>query len=308
LTDRPRVNPSSAPRDASFPALSRLSLGCATFGREIDQEAAHGLMDEALARGLTHFDTAAGYSAGVSEAIVGAWLASRRPPAGSVSVATKIRPPYTPQAMENAVAASAKRLGVSTIDLLYLHLWDPSVETPAALAMLDQLVQTGRVQALGASNFTASQLGSALASQSFRGLIPFHFVQNNHNLAVRGIDELMLAQCRAHNVAIVTYSPLGAGFLTGKHRAGVQPGSRFAIMPAHQEIYSKPFAKRQLERLAELSDRTGQSMTHLALVWALHQPEVTSTLIGGRAAWHIDQALAALSITDPELLGALAAC
>jgi aryl-alcohol dehydrogenase-like predicted oxidoreductase len=295
-------------RAVSFPGLSRLSLGCATFGREIDQEAAHALLDGALARGLTHFDTAAGYSDGASETIVGTWLASRRPPAASVSVATKIRPPYTPQAMEAAVAASAQRLGVPTIDLLYLHLWDPAVETRATLAALDSLVRTGRVRALGASNFTAGQLGAALALQSAHGLAPFRVVQNNHNLAVRGIDEAMRAECHAHAVAIVTYSPLGAGFLTGKHRGGVEPGSRFAIMPGHQEIYFQPLAESRLRRLAELSDHTGQSMTHLALVWALHQPQLASTLIGGRATHHIDQALAALAVDDPELLAALAAC
>lgn len=288
--------------------MSRLCLGGATFGREIDEAAAHALMDHALARGMTHFDTAAGYSAGASERIVGTWLASRRPSPGTVVVATKIPPPYTPREIDEAVASGAARLGVGTIDILYLHKWDSAVELPETLAALDKLVRDGRVRALGASNFTASQLGAALALQSSLGLAPFRFVQNNQNLAVRDIDDAMQALCRARGIAIVTYSPLGAGYLTGKHRSGVQPGSRFAIVPGHQNIYFQPLAARRLERLAELSDRTGQTMAHLALVWALHQPDTTSVLIGGRSPAHIDQAFAALAVADPRLLAALDAC
>jgi 1-deoxyxylulose-5-phosphate synthase len=288
--------------------LSRLSLGCATFGREINKAEAHELMDHALARGITHFDTAAAYSAGASEQIVGSWLASHRSSRGALTVATKIRPPYTPREIEDAVAASAGRLGVDTIDLLYLHKWDPAVETPATLSTLDDLVRTGRVRALGASNFDAAQLGAAHTLQTARGLSPFRFVQNNHNLAVRDVDEAMLALCRAHEIAIVTYSPLGAGFLTGKHRTGVQPGSRFAIVPGHQDIYFQPLAEKRLEHLADLAARTGRSMTELALIWTLHQPGITSTLIGGRRAPHLEQAFVALADNDSQLIAALDAC
>lgn len=309
LIDSPApVNPISVTRASGLPALSRLCLGCATFGREIDQDAAHALMDHAVARGMTHFDTAAGYSAGASERIVGTWLASRRPAPGTVLVATKISPPYTPQEIDQAVAAGASRLGVGTIDVLYLHKWDRAVETPETLAALDNLVRAGRVRALGASNFTASQLGAAFALQSTSGFSPFRFVQNNQNLAVRDIDETMRALCRTHDTTIITYSPLGAGYLTGKHRSGVQPGSRFAIVPGHQSVYFQPLAARRLKHLAELSEQIGQSMTHLALVWALHQSDTTSVLIGGRSPAHIDQAFAALAVDDPGLLAALDAC
>lgn len=294
--------------DSALPALSRLCLGCATFGREIDQTDAHTLMDHAVARGMTHFDTAAGYSAGGSETIVGNWLASRQPAPRSLMVATKIRPPYTPQEIGRAVATSAARLGVETIDVLYLHKWDASVETPDTLAALDHLVHSRRVRALGASNFTASQLATALRLQSALGLASFRFVQNNHNLAVRDIDDELRTLCRSHRVDIVAYSPLGAGYLTGKHRTGVQPGSRFAIIPGHQDIYFQPLAEGRLGHLAELSTRTGKTMAHLALVWALHQPGIASVLIGGRTAAHLDQAFTALADDDSRLLTALDGC
>jgi aryl-alcohol dehydrogenase-like predicted oxidoreductase len=106
-------------------------------------------------------------------------------------------------------------------------------------------------------------------------------------------------------VAIVTYSPLGAGYLTGKHRGGVQPGSRFDVAPGHRDVYFNPTCERRLEKLAEVSARTGQPMAHLALAWALHRPGISSVLIGGRGPAHLDQAFAALRLDDPALFAEL---
>jgi len=287
------------------PALSRISLGGSTFGRELDQNQAFALMDHAMARQVTHFDTAANYTAGASERIVGAWLASRRPPAGALTVATKIYPPFTPAAIDTAVAASAQRLGVDVIDLLYLHKWDADAETPAALTALDGLVRAGRVRALGVSNFKADQLRRVLELQTRLGLAPFRALQNANNLALREVDAPLQELGAAHGVAIITYSPRGAGFLTGKHRGGVEPGSRFDVAPGHQDVYFKAGAERQLARLAEVSARTGHSLSHLALAWALHFPGVSSVLIGGRVPAQLDEAFDALAFEDPALFAEL---
>lgn len=289
----------------SLPPVSPLCLGGSTFGREIDQAAAFALMDHAVARGITLFDTAATYTAGASEKIVGAWLASRRPAAGSLTVATKIYPPFTPDAIDTAVAASAARLGMATIDLLYLHKWDAAAETPAALRALDGLVRSGRVRALGVSNFSAAQLQTVLTLQQQSGLAPFRALQNVNNLAVSEVDPALRDLCAAREVAIISYSPLGAGFLTGKHRGGVQPGSRFDVAPGHQAIYFKPGPEGRLARLAAVAARTGHPMAHLALAWAMHRPGVTSVLAGGRTPAHLDQAFAALALNEPALFAEL---
>lgn len=289
----------------AFPPLSRIGLGCATFGREIDEAAAFALLDHACARGVTLIDTAAAYGDGASERILGAWLAARRPPPGALTIATKLYPPFTPERMAASAAASAARLGRPTLDLVYLHKWDATAETPAALGALEELVRTGRARALGASNFTAAQLARLLAAQRAAGLTPLRALQNNHNLAVREADADLRAMCAAHGVALITYSPLGAGFLTGKHRHGIEPRSRFAVAPAHREVYFNPVALRRLDKLAEVSARTGLTMTHLALAWALHQPGIASVLIGGRAPAHLDQAFAALAFDDPAVFAEL---
>src|SRR3954469_17808242 len=129
--------------------MSAVGLGCVTFGREIDEAAAHRLLAHAYARGVCLFDTASAYADGASEAIIGRWLASRRPAAGSLTLATKVLPPYEPARLAEAVAASAERLGVATIDLFYLHRWEAEAESPALLGALHELVQAGKAGALG---------------------------------------------------------------------------------------------------------------------------------------------------------------
>lgn len=268
---------------------SQIGLGCVTLGREIDEAASYVLLDHALARGVRLFDTAAAYGQGASESILGRWLASRRP--SGISIATKILPPYD----RIDISASMQRLGVDQIDLLYLHQWHDSVL--AAGPALDELVASSKVKALGLSNVTLEQLQAAGPR--------FSVVQNNHNLAVSDVSDALREYCVAHGIAIVTYSPLGAGFLTGKHQQGVQSGSRFDLVPGHQDVYFNSDSYRRLATLEAVAERTGHSQAHLALAWALHQPGIDSVLVGGRTPAHLDQAFAALDLSDPSLFAEL---
>ena len=265
--------------------VRRIGLGCVTLGREIDETDSFALLDHALARGVTHFDTAAAYGGGASETILGKWLASRKPE--GITIATKILPPYD----RIDITPSLKRLGAEQIDLLYLHQWhDTALQASAALDRLP-------VRRFGASNVTLDQL---------RALGPrFSVIQNNHNLAVSDVTAALRDYCVANDIAIVTYSPLGAGFLTGKHQNGVQAGSRFEIIPGHQQVYFHDKAYQRLARLEAVAQRTGHSQAHLALAWALHQPGIDTVLVGGRTPAHLDQAFAALEFDDPALLAQL---
>lgn len=286
--------------------ISRIGLGCVTFGREIDQAASFAMMDHAVHHGITLFDTAAAYAAGASEQVVGTWLAARSTEAAAVTVATKVLPPYDNKQLTASIDASLQRLGVDSIDILYLHRWDAFAATPEVLQVLNEAMSTGKVRALGASNFTAVQVQQVVQLQQQYSYPPFSFVQNNHNLAVSDLTNDFRQVCREHNIDIVTYSPLGAGFLTGKHQQGVQPGSRFDVIKGHQDIYFNDAAYRRLERLQAVAARTGRPVVQLALAWALHQP-VASVLVGGRATAHLDQALAALNFNDPEIFAELEA-
>ena len=269
----------------SAPAIGRIALGSSTFGREIQSDDAFLLMDRALARGVSHFDTAATYTAGVSETIMGQWLASRRPSPESLMVATKIYPPYTPDAIDTATAASARRLGVDVIDLLYLHKWDAAVETPETLAALDGLVRSGRVRALGASNFNAQQLGAALTAQAAHGWARFRVLQNNNNLAVRDVDPALVTLAGDHALAIVTYSPIAAGFLTGKHQKGAPTAdTRFTIGGGTAERYQERYWQDQmfatLDALRGIAAEADMTVAQLAIAWQFTRPTITSPIIG----------------------------
>ncbi|MFN0075607.1 MAG: aldo/keto reductase [Prosthecobacter sp.] len=262
-----------------------IGLGCVTFGREIDEAASFALLDYALERGVRHFDTAAAYGGGASETILGKWLTSRKPE--GITIATKILPPYD----RIDITPSLKRLGVEQIDLLYLHQWH------ATALQADSALKGLPVKQFGASNFTLEQLKTVGPR--------FSVVQNNHNLAVSDVSPEFRDYCAANEIAIVTYSPLGAGFLTSKHQTGVQLGSRFDIIPGHQDVYFHEAAYQRLARLEAVSKRTGHSQAHLALAWALHQPGITSVLVGGRTPAHLDQAFAALAFDEPALFSEL---
>ncbi len=284
---------------------SRLGLGCVTFGREIDKETSFKLMDHAYSRGITSFDTAAAYGSGVSESIVGSWLAERAIPEDSVSIATKILPPYDPSHIRISVEQCLRRLRTETIDILYLHRWDERVKNHQTWSELTDLMNEGKVKELGVSNFNTVQLDNTVNLLKGVDDVSLSYIQNNHNLAVSDISDEMMKICKENGIRIITYSPLGAGFLTGKHLYGVQKDSRFAVMPAHQDIYFNEHSQKRLERLLGIAERTGYSPAYLALAWAAHQPDVYSVLVGGRSVAHLDLAFEAGKFYSPEIFAEL---
>jgi len=286
-------------------SASEIGLGCVTFGREIDKIQSFAMMDYALEHGINFFDTASSYHNGASETIVGEWLEFRRPTGDQVIVATKIASPYTSEKIKESVDQSLKRLRADRIDLLYFHSWDDSVLTEDALFTLDEIVKQGKIHKLGASNFSEDQLQACIAIQKDNSLVGFQYVQNNHNLAVSDLTKDFKALCFNKQIDIVTYSPLGAGFLTGKYDSEMIAGSRFEIIPEHRNVYFNESAFRKLEMLKKLSELTGYSMTHLALVWALHQPFIKSVLIGGRNINQLEQAIQAKKFYDQEIFDRL---
>ncbi len=285
--------------------MSQIGLGCVTFGREIDQEQSFKMMDYALEHEINLFDTASAYQNGASETIVGKWLASRRSATGKIIVATKIAPPYKYDRMVESVDQSLKRLAVDRIDLLYFHSWDDSVLTEDALFTIDKLVKQGKIHKIGASNFSEDQLQDSIAIQKYNGLACFQYAQNNHNVAVSDLTSGFKKLCNNNKIDIVTYSPLGAGFLTGKYDSGMITGSRFQIIPEHQQVYFNKEALGKLEMLRNLSNSTGYSTIHLALIWALNQPGIKSVLIGGRNTSQLEQAFTAKQFNDKEVLADL---
>jgi 1-deoxyxylulose-5-phosphate synthase len=283
--------------------VSAIGLGGATFGREIDEPTAFAVLDRALERGITLFDTAEAYSAGRSEEILGRWIASRSA-RDRIVLTTKVTLPLGRARVIASAEASLRRLQVETIDLFLLHSWDANTPLEETLDALETLVDAGKVRYVGCSNFAAEQLGTALAQQDERGWARMDAVQQVYNLALRAIEGELLPLCADQQIGVITYSPLGAGFLTGKYRQGgpVPSGTRFDIVPGHQDIYFNDSAFAAMERLRDRSAALGMPMAQLALAWVLRQPGISTTLIGARSPAQIDQAFdaAELEVTSDE--------
>lgn len=285
---------------------NKIGLGCVTFGREIDEHDAFRLMDYAVANNIALFDTAAAYGSGASEKIVGNWLKQNPTLRKSVCICTKIIPPYTAQQIHQSVNDCLIRLQTGYIDVLYVHRWDEQLANYESWLALHALLQQGIIKNIGVSNFNYSHLVNTLILLADKPeSIKIHYLQNNHNLAVSDIGADIKMLCKENDIRIVTFSPLGAGFLTGKHLNGVQKSSRFDIMPAHQNIYFTPQAQSRLSKLMEVSARTGYPPEFLAMAWATHQPEVYAVLGGGRTPAHLQLAIDARHFYDEQIFAEL---
>jgi aryl-alcohol dehydrogenase-like predicted oxidoreductase len=285
--------------------VSSIGLGGVTFGREIDAAASFAVMDRAVERGITLFDTAEAYAGGLSEEIVGQWLAERGT-RDKVVLTTKVRPPLGGSRVLESAEASLRRLGVDTVDLFLLHSWDASAPLDETLEALDTLVRQGKARAVGCSNVAAWQLCKALWRQDLRGWSRMEAVQENYNLVAREIERELMPLCADQEVSIITYSPLGGGFLTGKYtrREAAPAGTRFDVVPGMQPIYMHEAGFRILAGLEAKAAELGTTAPLLALAWALAQPGLTSLLIGARRPAQVDQALEADAMGMTPLLRA----
>ncbi len=272
--------------------ISSIGSGCATFGREIDEVTSFAVLDHALERGINLIDTAEAYSAGGSEEVVGRWL-NNRGAREQIVLATKVSGSLSRQRILSSAEASLRRLQTDRIDLFQLHVWDPNVPLEETLEALHTLVERGLARYVGCSNYAAWQLCKALWRQDVNDWARFESVQPNYSLVVREIEKELLPLCADQHVGVITYSPLGGGFLTGKYRqgGGVPSGTRMDVVPAMQEIYFHEAGFEIMERLRAKGKELGVSMAHLALAWVLGQPGITSVLVGARTPDHVDQAL-----------------
>lgn len=274
--------------------VSSIGLGCVTFGREIDQATSFEVLDHALSRGINLLDTAEAYGGGASESVLGEWLKDRGK-RNEVVLCTKVSGNLTAERIITSAEASLRRLRVETVDLFQLHRFDPSVPLEEMLEALNQLVAKGYTRYIGCSNFAAWQLAKSLWKQDVNGWARLESVQPIYNLVDRHIERELLPLCADQQVGVISYSPLGAGFLTGKYRRDgeVPKGARFEIMPGHQPLYFHETGWRTMEGLRAKSEETRISMPHLALAWTIGQPGITSVLIGARNKSQVDQAFEA---------------
>ena len=287
--------------------VSRIGMGCVTFGREIDEATSFAVADRALERGITLFDTADCYAEGMSESVLGKWIKSRDV-RKQIVLATKVGAPMSSdptdrgcsrQHIHRSIEGSLRRLGVECIDLYQVHCWDAATTPQETAEALNEVVRQGKARAIGCSNYAAWQLCRMLWLADLHGLAQMQSVQPPYNLVQRGIEKELIPLCADQNIGIISYSPLGAGFLTGKYskEKSIPKGTRFDVIPAHQALYFSDSSFRIVEALRIKSAQIQVPMVHLAQAWVLSRPAITSMLIGARTTDQVDQVFAALDLS-----------
>ena len=291
--------------------VSELCLGTMTFGMPgwgCDQAESLRLAHRFFDAGGNFVDTADLYAGTVSEEICGKAIAGRRT---QVVLATKCTLPVGAGAndrgasrkhIREACDASLRRLGTDYIDLYQIHaedLWTPLEET---LAALDQLVRTGKVLYVGASNFRAYRLMKALALSDQRGWPRFVCFQPQYNLLVRSIEREHFPLCRDEGVGIITWSPLAAGMLSGKIARGERPPDT-RLGQRDMEFYAHYFTERAhgiVDILKACAGEVGCTPAQLAIAWQLAKPEVSAVILGARTLAQLDDNLGAAGVTAPD--------
>ena len=296
--------------------VSAIGLGTNQFGGKVDQAGVDAIIGQLLELGLNFVDTADVYTQGRSEDTLGIALQGRRQ---NVIVATKGMNATGPGPNDygmsryhliNAVDASLRRLRTDYIDLYQIHKWDSTTPIEETLRALDDLVHSGKVRYVGASNFAAWQLARANLLAELRGWTPFVTTQPHYHMLERTIEAELVPYCEAYGVGILPYFPLAGGFLTGKYERGkaAPKGSRGENNPYVQKYMTDAnFGK--LEQLTGWASEHERSMGDLAFAWLLAQPRVSSVIAGATSPEQLTRNAAAaewkLSAEDRDAVNAI---
>jgi len=282
--------------------VSKLGLGTMTFGREADRAASAALFARCREAGVNLFDCANVYAEGASEEILGGLVASCR---DEVVLCTKAYFPMgkDPNArgtsryhLVRAVEASLRRLGTDRIDLFYLHRFDDVTCLEESLRGVEHLVQSGKILYPAVSNFAAWQAVRALGIAERLGFAPLVAVQPMYNLVKRQAESEILPMAAAENIAVIPYSPLGGGLLTGRYLEPAE-GGRLRVNKMYATRYSEAAYHEVAARFCELARREGVDPATLAVAWVAAHPSVTAPLIGARSVQQLESSLAAAEYT-----------
>lgn len=289
--------------------VSRLCMGTMQFGWSIGEAESHKILSATYDAGINFFDTADIYSrwvdgnpGGVSETYLGNWMKQNNIPRDQIVLATKVRGEMgqgpNDQGLSrvhimNAVEASLRRMQVDYIDLYQSHWTDDDTPIEETLRAYDDLVRQGKVRYIGASNYAAWELMQALWTSDKFNLARYDSLQPHYNLIERDEFERELrAVCLTYGIAVIPYSPLAGGFLTGKYRRDQPaPDSKRAKGLSHAAT-EKNFAL--LDKMDEIAKTYSATVAQVALAWMLADPVITSPIIGATSIEQLNDNLGAL--------------
>ena len=299
--------------------VSPLAFGGNVFGWTVDEATSFCLLDAWVDAGFNFIDTAdvysswvPGHSGGESETVIGKWL-KQSGKRDRVAIATKVGKPMgpgkrglKPAYIRQAVEDSLRRLQTDHIDLYQSH--DDDADTPLAetLAAFGELINAGKVRAIGASNYSAPRLAEALEISVRNGLPRYETLQPLYNLYDRAVFEDELASlCLKQGVGVINFYTLAAGFLTGKYRtaADAEKSTRGTSTTAK---YLNQRGLRILSALDGVATRYGRTPAQVAIAWLMAQPAVTSPIVSATSLAQLAELVAATRLTlDEEAMAAL---
>jgi len=294
--------------------VSPLCLGSMQFGWTADEGASFAVMDAFAEAGGNFIDTAdiyshwvAGNVGGESETVIGRWLRSKGNRRQMI-IATKVRGQMGPGPNDeglsrrhilDACEASLRRLQTDTIDLYQAHYFDADVPIDETLEALDRLVQQGKVRYIGCSNYPAWRLMEALWASDKHGLARYDSFQPHYNLVHRDEFERELGEvCRTFGIGVIPYSPLAAGFLTGKYNSERSADSVRAA--SVRQRYFNDAGWRVLKAVEAVAGEHGATPAAVSLAWLLAQPGVTAPIVGANTVEQLQGSLNALEVELTE--------
>ncbi|HVZ68495.1 MAG TPA: aldo/keto reductase [Rhizomicrobium sp.] len=276
--------------------VSVVGLGCNNFGM-IPRDAAQRVIDRAIDKGITLFDTADIYgNRGGSETTLGELLGPRRK---QIVLATKFgmkmddagtKSGASRRYIVEAVEASLKRLRTDWIDLYQLHTPDPKTPIEETLQALDELVTSGKVRFIGCSNMPAWQIVDSLWIAQVQSLSKWVSAQDEYSLLVRGAERDLIPALKAKGMSLLPYFPLASGLLTGKYKSGEAPpsGTRFSAMKYLANRYMTDRNFEIVERLKAFSAAHNRTLLELAFSYLLSENTVASVIAGATKPEQVD--------------------
>jgi aryl-alcohol dehydrogenase-like predicted oxidoreductase len=299
--------------------VSRICLGMMSYGDPNDlkwslpEDQARPIVQRAVEAGINFFDTADVYSHGASEVITGRLLKEMFARRDEYVVATKVYNPMgegpnqrglSRKHIMESIDDSLRRLGLDYVDLYQIHRWDDTTPIEETMEALHDVVKAGKALYIGASSMWTWQFAQAQYTADLHGWTRFVSMQNHYNLAYREEEREMIPFCINQGVGIIPWSPIARGFLAG-NRVRNQQGNTIRSEEDRKShwLYDSDADWETLDRCIEVGKRLGVSSAQVALGWMLHQPGITSPIIGATKLSHLEDAIGALdvSLTDEDI-------
>jgi len=283
--------------------VSSLCYGTMSFGGDADKAESARMYRACRENGINFFDCADAYSKGRAEEILGDLITGERdqlvitskcfnPTGGDVNARGGNRRHIT-----QAVEASLKRLKTDRLDVLFMHRWDPATPLEETLRGLEDLVRAGKVLYLGASNYAAWQVAKGLGISANRGWSRFDVIQPMYNLVKRQAEAEILPLAKAEQLAVIAYSPVGGGLLSGKYGPGKRPDAgRLMSNKEYTARYGEPWVFETASRFTQWAQANGYHPVSLAVAWVAAHGDITCPIIGARNLEQLKPSLDSVTI------------